>query len=211
MHENQRISLIIASGNLGKVREFKELLRKLPLNVKAQPEALEIEETGKSFIENARIKAVTVSKFSNDWVLADDSGLSVEALNGAPGIHSSRYEATDFERIHKLLKNLQSYDNRKANFTAALCLAFKGNVLIEVEGKCEGIITREPRGEEGFGYDPIFEVINLGLTFAEMGVNKKKQYGHRGIAFKLLMPQLMSLIEDRKILNESPSAHEDRM
>ena len=194
MHENQRISLIIASGNLGKVREFKELLRKLPLNVKAQPEALEIEETGKSFIENARIKAVTVSKFSNDWVLADDSGLSVEALNGAPGIYSARYAKTDSERINRLLKELEPFDDRNAVFIAALCIAKKGKIILEVEGRCNGVITTTPRGEEGFGYDPVFEVLDLGKTFAEIGIKQKRLFGHRGKAFELLMPGLKKIL-----------------
>lgn len=187
-------SLVVASGNLGKVNEFRELLSSLPLNVLSQPVGLDIKETGSSFAENARIKALTVSLMTKEWVLADDSGLSVEALNGAPGIFSARYAKTDSERINKLLKELEPFDNRKATFIAALCIASNGKVLLEVEGKCNGLITRLPRGKEGFGYDPIFEVLNLGLTFAEMGIEKKKAFGHRGCAFQLLMPGLKKLL-----------------
>tara|TARA_Y100001968_G_scaffold272812_1_gene265231 strand:- start:15113 stop:15709 length:597 start_codon:yes stop_codon:yes gene_type:complete len=195
MNYKTKLSLIIASRNLGKIKEFRELLSDLPLNISSQPKELEVEETGKSFIENARIKAITISELTNQWTLADDSGLSVEALNGAPGIHSARYANSDLERINKLLKNLESYSNRKAKFISTICLAFKGKVLLEVEGECKGLITYKPRGRNGFGYDPIFEEINSGLTFAEMESEKKKIYGHRGIAFKLLMPKLKKLIE----------------
>tara|TARA_Y100001968_G_C19336668_1_gene707263 strand:+ start:364 stop:987 length:624 start_codon:yes stop_codon:yes gene_type:complete len=206
MQEKKKFDLIIASGNLGKIKEFKDLLRELPLEVIPQPSEIEIEEIGESFAENARIKALTVSNFSDEWTLADDSGLSVEALDGAPGIHSARYADNDVERIKKLLKNLGPYKNRNARFTAALCLAFQGKVLLEVEGNCQGLITKYPRGKEGFGYDPIFEVINLGLTFAEMGSKKKKLCGHRGIAFKLLMPQLKKLVDIRENLVRGPMA-----
>ena len=192
--EFNKKSLIIASGNLGKIKEFRNLLYELPLNIQPQPNHLEIDEVGKSFIDNARIKALAVSEFTGQWSLADDSGLSVEALNGAPGLHSSRYANNDSERINKLLKNLEPFENRKAFFTAALCLASKGNVLIEVQGKCEGLITHSPRGSGGFGYDPIFELIELGQTFAEIGFDQKQALGHRGIACKLLIPELKKLL-----------------
>ena len=188
------ISLVIASGNLGKVKEFHELLQELPLNICSQPDGLEVEETGKSFIENARIKALAVAQLTGKWALADDSGLNVAALNGAPGIYSARYANSDSARINRLLKELEPFSNRQATFSAALCIAAKGKILVEVEGKCEGEITTIPRGQAGFGYDPIFEVSDLGMTFAEMGVEKKKKYSHRGIAFKLLIPKLERLL-----------------
>ena len=193
--------LVIASTNQGKVQEFRDLLSELSLNIFSQPADLKVEETGTTFIENARIKALTVSKLTNEWSLADDSGLSVEALNGEPGIHSSRYANTDSERISKLLKELEPFDNRNATFTAALCLAVKGKVLIEVEGKCQGLITKKPRGDKGFGYDPVFEVIGLGMTFAEMGKNKKKVVGHRGQAFQLLLPRLQEMLSSKNLID----------
>ena len=194
-----KTNLIIASSNLGKIKEFRELLSEFPLEVTHQPDGIEVKETGSSFKENARLKALAVSKLSEDWILSDDSGLSVESLNGEPGVHSARYAETDVKRIKKLLENLEPFINRKATFTSALCLACKGTVLIQVEGRCEGVITRNPRGKEGFGYDPIFEVINLGKTYAEIGIEQKKIYGHRGIAFKLLKPELKRLIEFKNI------------
>ena len=187
------IPLIIASSNQGKIREFKKLLDDFPFDLLTQPVGLEIEETGKTFMENARMKAIAVSKETGNLSLADDSGLSVEALGGAPGIYSSRYASSDKERIEKLLAELKPFSNRKAKFECALCIASGEEVLIEVSGFCEGLITFSPKGENGFGYDPIFEVSGLGETFAEMDYEKKKQIGHRGNAFKFLRPELKKL------------------
>ena len=187
--------LVIASGNQGKIREFQGLLSGLPLLVESQPDGLEVEETGTTFAANARIKALAVAKATGHWALADDSGLSVTALNGAPGVHSARYAPTDPERIQKLLAALLNCPQRGAYFSAALCVAAPdGQVLLEVEGRCEGQITKVPRGDQGFGYDPIFEVNNTGRTFAEMPLAEKKSYGHRGRAFALLEPLLKNLI-----------------
>ena len=188
-------TLVIASGNRGKIREFEHLLNSLPLQITAQPEGLEVEETGQTFAANARLKAVAVANATNSWALADDSGLSVDALDGAPGVHSARYAPTDPERIGRLLKALKDRDDRSAHFCAALCLAAPGGrVLLEVEGRCEGQITLIPRGEGGFGYDPIFEVDGTASTFAEMSTPEKKAHGHRGRAFALLEPQLRQLL-----------------
>ena len=129
------------------------------------------------------------------WALSDDSGLSVYSLSGRPGVYSSRYANTDEERINRLLLELESVEDRRAFFSAALCLAAPdNNVLIEVEGRCEGLITKEPRGRNGFGYDPIFEVNTTGLTFAEMDKYQKLKIGHRGSAFSLLEPQLRNIL-----------------
>ena len=193
--DEYRQTLVIASGNAGKVREFRNLLEHLPLTLRTQPEGLEIEETGSSFAANARLKAVAVAQASGCWALADDSGLSVAALGGAPGVHSARYAATDPERIARLLRELGDGDDRRAEFCAALCVAAPdGSVLLEVEGRCQGQITRTARGEQGFGYDPIFEVDGTELTFAEMPLAEKKQHGHRGRAFAALEPQLRELL-----------------
>ena len=188
------ISLVIASGNEGKIIEFKKLLDDFPLDLLSQPDGFEVEETGKTFRDNARIKAIAVSKETGCLSLADDSGLSVEALGGAPGIYSSRYANSDKERIEKLLLELKPFQNRKAKFECALCIASGENVLIEVTGSCDGFITFYPKGKNGFGYDPIFEVDNFGQTFAEMDHNIKKENGHRGNAFKLLKPELKNLL-----------------
>ncbi|WP_115024919.1 RdgB/HAM1 family non-canonical purine NTP pyrophosphatase [Synechococcus sp. UW69] len=189
-------ALVIASGNAGKIREFQGLLQALPVSVRPQPEGLEVEETGSTFAANARLKAQAVAATTGEWALADDSGLSVDALDGAPGVHSARYAPTDPERIARLLKALNGSEQRQAHFCAALCIAAPdGSVLLEVEGRCDGLITASPRGEQGFGYDPIFEVAGTGRTFAEMPLAEKKQHGHRGRAFSLLEPQLRHLLQ----------------
>ena len=188
------VPLVIASGNKGKIGEFKKLLDDFPIDLLTQPVGFEIEETGSTFMENARIKAIAVSQATGNLSLADDSGLSVEALGGAPGIYSSRYASSDKQRIEKLLAELKPFSNRKAKFECALCIASGEKVLIEVSGFCEGLITFFPKGENGFGYDPIFEVSGLGETYAEMDHEKKKHIGHRGNAFKLLIPKLKQLL-----------------
>ena len=192
------LPLIIASGNQGKIGEFKKLLDDFPFDLLTQPVGFEIEETGKTFMENARIKAIAVSQATGNLSLADDSGLSVEALGGAPGIYSSRYANSDKERIEKLLAELKPFQNRKAKFECALCIASGAKVLIEVSGFCEGLITFFPKGTKGFGYDPIFEVSGLGENYAEMDHEKKKHIGHRGNAFKLLIPELKKLLVSKK-------------
>jgi XTP/dITP diphosphohydrolase len=197
--------LVIASGNPGKVREFAHLLADLPLQVRAQPEGLEVEETGSSFAENARLKAQAVARASGQWALADDSGLAVAALGGAPGVHSARYASTDAERIARLLHELEAANrerlaaglpaDRRARFSAALALADPGGTIrLEVEGHCPGTILEAPRGEGGFGYDPVFLVPAEGLTFAEMDKALKGRIGHRGQAFALLEPRLRELL-----------------
>ena len=188
-------TLVIASGNAGKLREFADLLAHLPLTIQPQPQDMEVEETGSTFSDNARIKALAVAAATGHWALADDSGLSVEALGGSPGVYSARYADTDPARIARLLQELGDSSNRHAHFSAALCIAAPdGSVLVEVEGRCDGVITTAPRGAEGFGYDPIFEVMGTGQTFAEMDRDTKKAHGHRGRAFTLLEPQLRQLL-----------------
>ncbi len=185
------LSIVIATSNKGKIAEFKDYLKEFPLLVKVQPEDLLVNETGQTFCENACLKACAAAKATGLMALADDSGLSVEALDGAPGIYSSRYASTDSKRILKLIRELKSCQNRNAFFSAALCLAApNGEVLLEVERRCKGFITNEPRGKSGFGYDPIFEVEDTGLTFAEMNIEEKKLIGHRGRAFHALKPGL---------------------
>lgn len=202
---NNALKLVIASGNAGKVREFSALLADLGLDIQPQPEGLEVEETGSTFADNARLKAVAVARATGAWALADDSGLSVDALNGAPGVQSARYAANDGARIARLLRELDEANrgattpNRQAHFAAALALANpSGEVVLEVEGRCPGVILEAPRGTGGFGYDPVFLVPEAGLTFAEMPHALKAQLGHRGRAFAQLAPQLRRLIHEHK-------------
>ncbi len=197
---NTATPLVIASGNAGKVREFAALLAALPLEVCPQPAGLEVEETGATFAENARLKAVAVARATGCWALADDSGLAVEALDGAPGVLSARYAPTDGERIARLLAELDARgatapEQRGAAFIAALALADPGGMVrLAVEGTCAGRILAAPRGEGGFGYDPVFFVPELNLTFAEMDKATKGRVGHRGRAFALLEPGLRELL-----------------
>jgi XTP/dITP diphosphohydrolase len=136
-----------------------------------------------------------VARATGCWALADDSGLAVEALDGAPGVFSARYAPTDAERIARLLAELEAATTRRAAFVAALALADpQGVVQLAVEGRCEGLITEAPRGEGGFGYDPVFLVPELGLTFAEMDKATKARIGHRGRAFAALEPRLRALL-----------------
>ena len=192
--------LVIASGNAGKVREFAALLADLGLEMQPQPQGLEVEETGSTFAENARLKALAVARATGCWALADDSGLSVDALGGAPGVHSARYADSDAARIERLLEelaaaNAHTTEARSAQFTAALALANpQGEFVLEVEGICPGRILKAPRGSGGFGYDPVFFVPEAGLTFAEMSHNQKADVGHRGRAFAALRPQLQTLL-----------------
>ena len=199
------LPLVIASGNGGKIREFTTLLAALPVAVRAQPEGLAVEETGGTFLENARIKAHSVALTTGCWALADDSGLCVTALAGAPGVHSARYGCSDADRIARLLRELEAAsrnrqeaglpEDRSAHFSAALAVADpSGTIQLEVEGQCPGVILDQPRGEGGFGYDPVFLVPELGLSFAEMDKATKARFGHRGRAFRLLEPRLRAVL-----------------
>ncbi|EDY37891.1 non-canonical purine NTP pyrophosphatase, rdgB/HAM1 family [Cyanobium sp. PCC 7001] len=195
-------ALVIASGNRGKVREFGQLLAGLDLEVRPQPPGLEVEETGSTFAENARLKAIAVARATGCWALADDSGLSVDALGGAPGVHSARYADSDGARIARLLAELKAAESepgRQARFTAALAVADpSGAVRLEVEGHCPGLILEAPRGDGGFGYDPVFYVPEAGQTFAEMDSATKSLLGHRGRAFAALEPGLRELLNSPK-------------
>ena len=186
--------LVIASGNKGKIAEFTSLLANLNLQIEPMPAGLDIEETGLTFADNARLKAVAVAHATGQWALADDSGLSVTALGGAPGVQSARYADSDQARIARLLHELNGASDRSAHFTAALAVANPaGEIVIEVEGLCSGLILEAPRGEGGFGYDPVFYVEEAGLTFAEMDKALKGKISHRGRALALLTPKLKQL------------------
>jgi len=186
--------LIVATGNPGKLAEMQAYLRDLPLELKLKPPEIEIEETGQTFRENAILKAVTVAKATGKSAIADDSGLRVDALNGAPGIYSARYGNTDRERIARLLRELEDKPNRAAEFVCAVAIAAPdGSILVETEGKCPGEILYSARGDGGFGYDPIFYVVAEKQTFAEMRSDLKRKISHRGQAFAKLMPLIRSI------------------
>jgi len=197
--------LVVATGNLGKLTEIQSYLSHFPLELALKPANLEIEESESTFGGNARLKASQVAMVTHQWAIADDSGLAVDALDGAPGVFSARYGTTDAERIDRLLKALANNPNRGAQFVCAIAIANPtGKLVLEAEGICRGEILLEPRGVNGFGYDPIFWVAEYGLSFAEMEPQLKAKTSHRGQAFAALLPQL-----EQKILNlDTPRSEE---
>jgi non-canonical purine NTP pyrophosphatase (RdgB/HAM1 family) len=182
--------LVIASGNPAKVAEIGSMLASAGLIVHRQPEGFEIEETGRSYLENARLKATTVARLTGSWALGDDSGLEVDALGGQPGLFSARYAPTDPERIQRLLQALGSNPYRAASFNSAMALADPtGTIQAEAEGICRGEILLEPLGQ-GSGYDPIFWLREAGETYARLAPHLREKLGSRGKAARAMAPQL---------------------
>lgn len=186
--------LVVATGNPGKLKEIQAYLGDLPWELTLKPAKIDVDETGTTFITNARLKASEVAKAVGEWSIADDSGLAVDALGGAPGIYSARYGKTDLARINRLLTELGDSQNRRAKFICAIAIANpEGEIVLATEGVCPGEILNSPRGSGGFGYDPIFYVPSQQQTFAEMSAETKSRTSHRGIAFSQLMPKLEQL------------------
>jgi XTP/dITP diphosphohydrolase len=188
--------LILASSNSGKWREFSTFfqLHAPAWELRPLPAELTVEESGSTFAENALLKAKAVAESLGEWAIADDSGLAVAALGGAPGIHSARYAPDDAARIQRLLREMEGIPNRQASFHCAIALVDpQGQVRALVEGICHGEILAQPRGKGGFGYDPLFWVPEVGLTFAEMSPAQKEAVGHRGQALRALKGQLLIL------------------
>ncbi|MEA5595347.1 RdgB/HAM1 family non-canonical purine NTP pyrophosphatase [Rivularia sp. UHCC 0363] len=185
------MKLVVATSNPGKLKELQKYLADLDWELVLKPQELEVEETGDTFLENARLKASEVAIATNNWAIADDSGLQVDALNGAPGVYSARYGANDSERIARLLKELGDETNRDAQFACAIAIARPdGAIALESEGICRGEILHVARGNGGFGYDPVFYVPQKQLTFAEMTTEVKRSISHRGKALAGLLPEL---------------------
>jgi XTP/dITP diphosphohydrolase len=182
--------LLVATHNPGKVREYQTLLADLPLEVTyldAEGITLEVEETGHTFAENAVLKATTYARASGLWTWADDSGLEVDALDGAPGVYSSRYAgpgASDADRYRKLLDALTGvpWARRTARFRCVVALATPAGDVQTADGACEGIIAFGPVGSNGFGYDPVFYLPDRGLTMAQLPAEAKNETSHRGRA-----------------------------
>jgi XTP/dITP diphosphohydrolase len=195
--------LIVASNNEHKINEIKQILSKLPLEVISLKEAnihIDVEETGSTFMENAYLKASEIFKVTQgNMVLADDSGLSVESLDGAPGVFSARFAGVHGDNKannEKLLSVLEgkNIDERKAKFICAMVLIINDDEIVKVQGEAEGIITAEFRGEEGFGYDPLFFVEKYNKTFAQMSSNEKNAISHRGKALDRLKSELEKFV-----------------
>ncbi len=191
--------LVVATGNPGKLPELQAYLADCGWELTLKPAELDVEETGATFAANACLKASQVAQATGQWAIADDSGLQVDALNGAPGIYSARYGNSDSERIARLLRELGNAVNRQAQFVCAVAIARPdGTIALESEGLCRGEILHAPRGEGGFGYDPIFYVPEKQLTFAEMSRELKRSISHRGKALEALVPQLATVNIDVK-------------
>ncbi len=185
---NELISIVIATRNKGKTAEIREMLNDFPVNIKNLDDfgpIPEIEEDGDTFDENAYKKASVTARILGMPALADDSGLLVEALGGAPGVHSARYageNANDKQRGEKLLEEMKGKTNRKAAFECVISIAVPSGPALTYEARCEGIITEEPAGQNGFGYDPVFFFPELKKTFAELTRTEKSRVSHRGKA-----------------------------
>lgn len=190
--------LVVATGNPGKLEEIQSYLTGLSWELQLKPAEIDIAETGTTFIANARLKASEVAKALGEWAIADDSGLCVDTLGGAPGLYSSRYGKDDSDRISRLLRELGDTNDRQAQFICAVAIAHpNGEIVLETEGICPGEILFASRGNGGFGYDPIFYVKSQQQTFAEMPPRTKEKISHRGIAFAQLMPELKKLSDNR--------------
>lgn len=186
------MKVIAATKNKGKIREMREIFAPLGIEIIPQREAgieIDPEETGSTFNENALIKARAVRMVCDYPVLADDSGLCVDCLDGAPGVFSSRYAgkgATDSDKIEKLLSEIGDNENRRAHFSTCIAFITEEDEEIVTEGRVEGYITDKPQGENGFGYDPVFFSDELGKTFANATDEEKNSVSHRGRALRKL-------------------------
>lgn len=204
---------IIATNNPKKRVELDRILNPLGIEAitaeQAGVDLEEVEETGSTFEENAELKALAACNLSGLPALADDSGLEVDALNGAPGIYSARYageNATDADRIKKLLNEMQGVpmEKRTARFVSAVCCIFPDGRKIVMRGECEGRIAFQPQGVGGFGYDPVF-LTESGKTYAQLSSEEKDAISHRGIVLRKLVEQLKQVFEEE---NENEEINE---
>ena len=194
------VRLDVASSNPGKLREYRELAAGESVQleiVRGIAEVAPFDESAPTFAENSAGKALYYSRLSSELVIADDSGLVVPALGGAPGVHSARYagpNATDADRVNKLLAEMRGKtgNERRARFVCVLTLAQAGRVIAVFSDSVEGTLAEAPRGSQGFGYDPIFYFEKLGKTYAEITRQEKNEYSHRGRAFRKLLRFLLS-------------------
>lgn len=198
--------IIFATGNEGKMKEIKMILGDLDIPVVSMKEAgisADIEENGTTFEENALIKAKTICEMTGELVLADDSGLEIDALNGEPGVYSARYmgEETSYHiKNANLVQRLEGVadEKRTARFVCAMAAAFPDGNTITTRGTIEGRIGYEERGENGFGYDPIFYLPEYGCSTAELSLEKKNELSHRGKALRAIREKLKDYLNTQK-------------
>lgn len=200
------IVLVLATHNKGKKREYELFFKKCPIKIKGLSEFRripEFEEEGRTFKEIAIKKAQFASRILDVPALADDSGLEVEALNGAPGIFSARYageSADDYQNNRKLLEEMRGKEDRTATFVCSIAIAKASGQVLTYTGRCPGLILNEPVGTNGFGYDPFFYYPPLNKTFAQLSVEEKSRVSHRGQAMRKLVDDIkkvLSWLEDR--------------
>jgi XTP/dITP diphosphohydrolase len=204
--KREMAKLLLATTNVGKLREYRQLLEGLPFEMMTPADEgidIAVAENKRTFEENARLKATTYSGLSGLVTLADDSGLEVDALDGEPGIISARFagkEASDKDRIEHLLARLEGvpWEKRTAHFRCVVAIATPEGRTELYDGECQGLIGFEPKGENGFGYDPIFYLPEFGKTMAELTVEVKNQVSHRGRAARKAYRILEQLAEKVK-------------
>ena len=203
--------LLVASNNPGKLKEYADLLDRLPVTLTSPVQeglSLAVDESGATFAENAILKARAYAEASGLPTLADDSGLEVDALDGAPGVRSARYAgegASDEDRYRLLLRNLAGVPQgkRTARFRCVVAVATPQGKVHTAEGRCEGVIGFEPRGTHGFGYDPVFYLPDRGQTMAELPPTVKNRISHRGRAVQAALPVLRWLLTKETEMNSS--------
>ena len=194
------MKLILASNNANKLKEFRSLVADLDIELLSQKEAgcdFEVEETGTTFEENAYLKAFAVTEATGISAVADDSGLCVDALGGEPGIYSARYglghAASDEERYRYLLQKMEGVKDRSARIVCCICCTFPDGSVIRSRGECEGEILLAPKGQNGFGYDPVFHPLCLDKSMAELNPEEKNAISHRGKALRAFIEELRKL------------------
>lgn len=193
--------LVLATANKGKTRELKDRLQGYPVEIKNLSDfgpIPEVIEDGETFDDNAYKKASFIARILGYPALADDSGLCVEALGGAPGVYSARYageNATDQDNVDKLLDAMKNEKNRKAAFECVISIAVPTGAALTYEGRCEGVLTREPAGDNGFGYDPLFFFPELNKTFAQLSMDEKAKVSHRGKALQEITQEMDKILD----------------
>ena len=193
--------IVLATTNQGKTREIHELLKGFPIEIKNLNDfgpIPEVIEDGTTFDDNAYKKASFTARVLGYPAMADDSGLCVEALDGAPGVYSARYageNATDADNVNKMLDDLKDKENRNASFKCVVSIAVPTGAALTYEGECQGVITQEPAGDNGFGYDPLFLYPEFNKTFAQLSIQEKGSVSHRGKALKEIADEVDKIIE----------------
>jgi len=211
--------IVLATRNKHKVSEFREMLKGFDVDLRSLddfgpiPEAV---EDGETFDDNAYKKALHTAKILGLPAIADDSGLSVDALNGRPGVYSARYagpDATDDKNCEKLLREMEGVQNRKASFHCVISIAVPSGPALTYEGSCDGVLLSEKRGTSGFGYDPLFFFEEFGKTFAELTMAEKNTVSHRGKAlaeFREELPKVLKWLEQRLSEAKPPKPDHDQ-